>query len=997
MSLKKYQLIDRSLYRCLAFAVIFYVNCVFGQSNNYWTTGLSYYGLNFTSNTINKDESIKFNKGVYPTNSICNSKGQLQLIHVRDGLKVYLVDNKGNKIHNSQTKMDNYTDNWFLSFGKNRYVYLYCYDSSGINEKRLVLNNVRRFNDGVHFMSIVFQKDRYNVLKKDTNYIPMNATNFTFSRINDTTYAMICNSTDKLISAFVYWDRIVIKDTLNLVRYSNLPDSLKNNPKVSNEFISRVDIAHNSNFVIATECNIANFQIPAGTPYYYTYGFGCAAYLVRKIQYNKLTGKFGFSSVIESHLVDYTKVDFVNLYDCIISPDSKKMIAYKIAERYAREYTWYEFYDMDLNNFNVYNKMIKLHEVQQERSRNDSFTKLCFRPKLSPQGDCVFALMDYKEKKKSCNIVFNSFKKLNLGVNGGYQLNSSILTTPLYASDPDSSTWDFSFDLSAKHVYDFLKVKLQEVDPLNCKARIKYANTSDTSIQFSLYKVVLYEPNGVTDTFKIGHGNGFIYTSIDRNGDIPVKIIGLTTDGYSEVIEDTLRFRNLKPEIKSVDFVKTICAYHTYEMKINLEYNDNLTKVDYRVDFYNSLQFYYGNWTQSSFKYRFNEKGMHPFRVRVNSIMNTCSDTFLDTITVLDAPKPGFRSDEFKGCSPLKVTFNDTAAKNYLRKSYWFSDSSKWVDVPVNQYEFSHTFKKSGYFIIAQKLSNTTACVTQTDTIKLLVLPGLTNDDSVKMMQSTVENPNFENQNELKLKHLDNNPKLLWKKLPNIDNYKVYKNGLYITSAIGDRIVLNDYYDTSAYYTVKGVDVCKSESASKNGGKPILLKGEVTTNNKSARLSYSSYEPKPNFEVNYTLQHFINGQWIDQVSSNDTGQLTVDEHMQQGRLESCYRIVGQSLIDTGFHTYSNIVCLPYMPVIYLPNSFSPNGDQINDILEPLGYGILDFKMSVYNRWGELIFSGSNSQPWNGSDATDGIYTVTLEYTTVLGEKLKQRQNVHLLK
>ena len=51
----------------------------------------------------------------------------------------------------------------------------------------------------------------------------------------------------------------------------------------------------------------------------------------------------------------------------------------------------------------------------------------------------------------------------------------------------------------------------------------------------------------------------------------------------------------------------------------------------------------------------------------------------------------------------------------------------------------------------------------------------------------------------------------------------------------------------------------------------------------------------------------------------------------------------------------------------LPDTFTPNGDGINDIIYIKGWGIaeiLEFK--IYNRWGEVVFETNDlSQGWNG--------------------------------
>ena len=44
--------------------------------------------------------------------------------------------------------------------------------------------------------------------------------------------------------------------------------------------------------------------------------------------------------------------------------------------------------------------------------------------------------------------------------------------------------------------------------------------------------------------------------------------------------------------------------------------------------------------------------------------------------------------------------------------------------------------------------------------------------------------------------------------------------------------------------------------------------------------------------------------------------------------------------------------------IYIPNSFSPNDDKMNDLFKAYGIGIIEFNMMIFNRWGELIFESN---------------------------------------
>lgn len=79
-------------------------------------------------------------------------------------------------------------------------------------------------------------------------------------------------------------------------------------------------------------------------------------------------------------------------------------------------------------------------------------------------------------------------------------------------------------------------------------------------------------------------------------------------------------------------------------------------------------------------------------------------------------------------------------------------------------------------------------------------------------------------------------------------------------------------------------------------------------------------------------------------------------------------------------------------VLYIPSSFSPNGDGINDFFYPKGSGIYlekGFKMQIYDRWGEKIFETEDyTNYWNGaknnggSRVVEGSYVYRIYYTAL---------------
>lgn len=74
--------------------------------------------------------------------------------------------------------------------------------------------------------------------------------------------------------------------------------------------------------------------------------------------------------------------------------------------------------------------------------------------------------------------------------------------------------------------------------------------------------------------------------------------------------------------------------------------------------------------------------------------------------------------------------------------------------------------------------------------------------------------------------------------------------------------------------------------------------------------------------------------------------------------------------------------------LYIPNTFTPDGDEFNNVFQPKAYlDIFEWNMKIYNRWGELIFetndfnTGWDGTIWNGRFAQDGLYIYKINYQT----------------
>lgn len=88
--------------------------------------------------------------------------------------------------------------------------------------------------------------------------------------------------------------------------------------------------------------------------------------------------------------------------------------------------------------------------------------------------------------------------------------------------------------------------------------------------------------------------------------------------------------------------------------------------------------------------------------------------------------------------------------------------------------------------------------------------------------------------------------------------------------------------------------------------------------------------------------------------------------------------------------------------VYVPNTFTPDGDRSNTVFEVSTIGVSELHIDIYNRWGELIFSAHDPDfewdgTYNGTYVNDGTYTYKLTFTTNSRRHKKLKGHVNVLK
>lgn len=73
--------------------------------------------------------------------------------------------------------------------------------------------------------------------------------------------------------------------------------------------------------------------------------------------------------------------------------------------------------------------------------------------------------------------------------------------------------------------------------------------------------------------------------------------------------------------------------------------------------------------------------------------------------------------------------------------------------------------------------------------------------------------------------------------------------------------------------------------------------------------------------------------------------------------------------------------------LYIPNSFSPDGNRFNNTFKVSAIGVVDFQIRIFNRWGELLFEAKDVNfEWDGiydnKMSRDGTYVWKIDYRSI---------------
>lgn len=210
-------------------------------------------------------------------------------------------------------------------------------------------------------------------------------------------------------------------------------------------------------------------------------------------------------------------------------------------------------------------------------------------------------------------------------------------------------------------------------------------------------------------------------------------------------------------------------------------------------------------------------------------------------------------------------------------------------------------------------------------------------------------------------------------------------------------------YATAGSYTVKlkvtGNNTC-ADSITKTItvlsvlAAPVVTPGAVTFN--SATFSWTAVAGATGYEVS------VNGGTYTAPSSGSTGTThTVTGLQANQNVTITVRALGTAVCQQNTGSASAVTLLPSLE-IFVPNTFTPNGDGKNDVLKAYGNNIQSMNFMIFNQWGEKVYetkdvNGSWDGTYKGKLQPVGVYVFVLNGTTTDGKTFNKKGSINLLR
>tara|TARA_B110000037_G_C17119160_1_gene505049 strand:- start:247 stop:4209 length:3963 start_codon:yes stop_codon:yes gene_type:complete len=161
-----------------------------------------------------------------------------------------------------------------------------------------------------------------------------------------------------------------------------------------------------------------------------------------------------------------------------------------------------------------------------------------------------------------------------------------------------------------------------------------------------------------------------------------------------------------------------------------------------------------------------------------------------------------------------------------------------------------------------------------------------------------------------------------------------------------------------------------------------------------ANFTYSPSAPEMNKVVSFTDGSINADSWNWNFDDGSGSALQNPVHIFENIGNFSTKLVVSNL-DVCFDSISITINVTEPVIFYVPNVFTPDGDQFNETFFPVftsGFDPYDYHLTIFNRYGEILFESFNTASgWNGTYGNsglvpDGVYIWKIDFGASSSDK-----------
>jgi gliding motility-associated-like protein len=249
---------------------------------------------------------------------------------------------------------------------------------------------------------------------------------------------------------------------------------------------------------------------------------------------------------------------------------------------------------------------------------------------------------------------------------------------------------------------------------------------------------------------------------------------------------------------------------------------------------------------------------------------------------------------------------------------------------------------------------------------------------------------------------------LTWQNNPSFiaEEYSIQKNSnkTFNSLQVSNNTSLTDpAYSTEVEtcYKIYYRDVCGNRSETSAEACPIRLTGSLRNDN-SISLNWTAYNGWENGVNSYVVQKFTQEGALLQTFDAGTTTTLIDDEEDLLHQALIFVVIANPSEPGIPASVSNRITVIKNPNLFYPRAFTPNSDNLNDVFNVYGQFIDEFEMSIFNRWGELMYTTTEiSEGWDGNfksnQMPEGTYTFIVKILDRAGRNIKESGSVLLLR